>query len=146
MVKQSDSPIVVMVSRVISPFIQLFALYVIFHGHYSPGGGFQGGAILAASFLLMRLSVGSKIDQLQFSKTISTPLAAIGVLIFAGVGLVALVMGGNFLEHKFLPLSGMTDAALRSFGILLVEAGVGIGVMATVVSLYDDLLEGENDA
>lgn len=144
--KQSDSPIVVIVSRVISPFIQLFALYVIFHGHYSPGGGFQGGAMLAASLLLMRLSVGSEIAQLQFSKTISTPLAAIGVLIFAGVGLIALVMGGNFLEYKFLPLSGMTDAALRSFGILLVEAGVGIGVMATVVSLYDDLLEGLNDA
>ena len=51
-----DNPIVTLVSRLISPFIMLFALYVIFHGHYSPGGGFQGGTMLAAAVLLLRLS------------------------------------------------------------------------------------------
>jgi multisubunit Na+/H+ antiporter MnhB subunit len=54
-----DDRIVALSSRLVVPFIQLFALYVVFHGHYSPGGGFQGGAMLAASFLLIRLSVAT---------------------------------------------------------------------------------------
>ena len=44
MIRREDSVIVHVVTRVMVPLIQIFALYVIFHGHYSPGGGFQGGA------------------------------------------------------------------------------------------------------
>ncbi len=139
----SDSPIVVISSRVLSPFIQLFALYVIFHGHYSPGGGFQGGAMLAASVLLTRLSVGGDIGELQFPRDWSTRASATGVLIYAGVGLVALVVGGRFLDYSLLPLAGLSGPELRSMGILLVEVGVGMGVMGTLIGIFDDLMEGE---
>ncbi len=136
------NPIIVLVSRMVSPFIMLFALYVIFHGHYSPGGGFQGGTMLAAALLLMRLATGSDIAQLQFSKILGTPLGCIGVLIYFGTGFLAMLSGGEFLNYSFLPFTGFTPAELRSLGILLVEIGVGIAVMGILVAIYDDLLEG----
>lgn len=142
MLKYKNNPIILLVSRVVSPFIMLFALYVIFHGHYSPGGGFQGGTLLAAALLLMRLAAGSEIAQLQFKRILGTPLGSAGVLIYFGTGFAALLSGGEFLNYRFLPLAGFTAAELRSLGILLVEIGVGLAVMAILVAIYDDLLEG----
>lgn len=143
---ESESPIIVIVSRIVAPFMQIFALYVIFHGHYSPGGGFQGGAVLGASILLMRLAVGDEFGQFQFPKTWSTPLASIGALIFAGTGVFAILFGGYFLDHGFLPFPGLSAAKLRWLGILLVEVGVGLAVMATMISIFDDLLEKHDGA
>ena len=142
MVRSKDNPIVSLVSRAVSPFIMLFALYVIFHGHYSPGGGFQGGTLLAASLILLRLSLGSKTAQLQFRTGWAMPVGSIGVLVYFGTGLLTMLLGGNFLDYHFLPLGGHAEM-LRSWGILIVEIGVGLAVMAILVSIYDDLLEGK---
>lgn len=144
MIKKKDNPIVVLISRMVSPFIMLFALYIIFHGHYSPGGGFQGGTMLAASILLIRLALGTEIAQLQFKSSWGTPLGSIGVLIYFGTGLVAMLWGGVFLNYEFLPFAGL-PASIRSTGILLVEIGVGLAVMGILVAIYDDLLEGDPD-
>lgn len=142
MLKYKNNPIILLVSRMVSPFIMLFALYVIFHGHYSPGGGFQGGTLLASALLLMRLAAGSEIAQLQFKRILGTPLGSIGVLIYFGTGFAALLSGGEYLNYRFLPFAGFTAAELRFLGILMVEIGVGLAVMAILVAIYDDLLEG----
>ncbi len=142
MTRKDDNPIVSLVSRMISPFIMIFALYVIFHGHYSPGGGFQGGTMLAAAVLLVRLAAGSELGQLQLKKSWGMPMGSIGVLIYFGTGFLAMVMGGNFLNYHHLPL-GLHPDMLRSWGILIVEVGVGVAVMGILVSIYDDILEGE---
>lgn len=144
MERKKDNPIVSLVSRTVSPFIMLFALYVIFHGHYSPGGGFQGGTMLAAAFILIRLSLGMEISQLQFKSSWATPLGSVGVLIYFCTGLIALLFGGNFLDYGFIPFSKAV-AENRSMGILSIEIGVAIAVMAIIVSIYDDLLEGSSD-
>ena len=141
----SSSPIILTLSRIISPYIMLFGMYVIFHGHYSPGGGFQGGAMLAASVLLIRIAMDEKVHQLQFKKSMGIPLGAVGVLIFFGVGFIALLLGGYFLDYSLLPIPGMDDANLRFFGILFIEVGVGLAVMTILVSIYDNLLEDEQD-
>ena len=135
-----DSPIVVLASRLLAPLIQVFALYVIFHGHYGPGGGFQGGAMLGASILLMRLAAGDAVGELQFRSSWGTALGALGLFIYAGTGVVSMIMGGHFLDYKFLPMPWLDDADRRSMGILIVEVGVGFGVMATMVSIFDDLM------
>jgi multicomponent Na+:H+ antiporter subunit B len=145
MIRNEDNPIVGLVSRIVSPFIMLFALYIIFHGHYSPGGGFQGGTMLAASFLLIRLAMGSEIAQLQFKRSWGTPLGSIGVLIYFGTGFTAMLMGGTFLNYEFLSLSEIASHT-RSIGVLLVEIGVGLAVMGILIAIYDDLLEGDPDA
>jgi len=145
MIRTKDNPIVILISRMVSPFIMLFALYIIFHGHYSPGGGFQGGTMLAASILLIRLAMGTEIAQLQFKKSWGTPLGSIGVLIYFATGLTAMLWGGAFLNYEFLPFAGL-PSSLRSTGILLVEIGVGLAVMGILVAIYDDLLEGDPNA
>ena len=83
----NDSLIIRVAARFMTPFIQLFGLYVIAHGHYSPGGGFQGGVILGTSLILLAMA-----NNMAFVKTFlcvekMVSLAAIGVLIFAGWGL-----------------------------------------------------------
>ena len=133
--------IVQLISQGLSPFIMLFGLYVIFHGHYSPGGGFQGGTLLAASVILTRLSSGYRVSQLQFRQEWGTPVGSAGVLIYVATGFLAVLNGGNFLDYHHLPWAG-EPAQLRSAGILMVEIGVGLAVMAILVAIYDDLLEG----
>ncbi len=140
MITERDNPIVVLVSRLVSPFIMVFALYVVFHGHYSPGGGFQGGTMLAAGLILIRLTAGSDIAQLQFKQSWGIVLGCIGVLIYFGTGLLAMLLGGKFLDYSFLPIAGHSDQ-VRSLGILLVEIGVALAVMGILVSIYDDLLD-----
>ncbi|MBM3295148.1 MAG: sodium:proton antiporter, partial [Candidatus Aminicenantes bacterium] len=124
MIRNEDDIIIRLIARVVSPFIMLFALYVIFHGHYSPGGGFQGGTMLAAAVILIRLAAGSDLAQLQFRRAWAMPLGLVGVLIFWGTGFAAMLFGGNFLDYAALPLTG--EAAWnRHFGILFIEIGVG---------------------
>jgi multicomponent Na+:H+ antiporter subunit B len=142
--RYKDNPIVLLISRLVSPFIMLFALYIIFHGHYSPGGGFQGGTMLAASVLLIRLAMGTEISQLLFRSSWGTPLGSVGVLIYFCTGLLALILGGQFLNYVYLPFTGPSSME-RSIGVLLVEVGVGLAVMGILVAIYDDLLEGEPD-
>ena len=89
MKSNEDNPITTLISSIVAPFILLFGLYIIVHGHYSPGGGFQGGTMLAASVILLRLVLGSEISQLQFNSTWGTPLGSLGVLIYFGTGLAA---------------------------------------------------------
>lgn len=146
MVNPSQSVIVIMVSRSVARMIQLFGIYVIVHGHYGPGGGFQGGALLAAGILLLRMTEGFKASQMEFRTERGIPLAAIGALLFLGVGFITLAGGGAFLEYAALPFPGVDAVQLRFYGILWVEVGIGIAVTAALVSIFDDLMgEGERD-
>lgn len=139
-----ESPIVLLGARLLSPYIMVFGWYVIFHGHYSPGGGFQGGALLAASILLIRVAGGKKIGTLQLHEKINTPLAVIGVLIYFATGLAAMITGGYFLDYGFLPIPGMDPAWLRYTGILIIEVGIGLAVMAILIMIYDNMAMGED--
>lgn len=129
------------VTRAMIPVIQLFALYVVFHGHYSPGGGFQGGALIASSILLARMVLGFERSQYLLPSWLGTPLGLAGIAVFAGVGLVALPLGGNLLDYSYLPL-GLPPDMLRNWGILFVEIGVALAVTGTLVSIFDDLTTG----
>ena len=143
--KRFESPIVLLGARLLSPYIFMFGLYVIFHGHYSPGGGFQGGALLAAAILLVRVAGGDKIGDLQLKDKITSPLGVIGVIIYFGTGIFAMLAGGNFLDYGVLPFPGVVDPAwARYIGILIIEVGIGAAVMAILVMLYDNMIKGED--
>jgi len=121
------------IARVLIPMIMLFALYVQFHGDYGPGGGFQAGVIFAAAFILYGLIHG--VDRLRdvIHPGVVRGLAAFGVLLYAGVGVAGMLMGGEFLNYSVLssdPVAG------QHLGILLIEAGVGITVASTMVILF----------
>ncbi|MEW5948278.1 MAG: Na(+)/H(+) antiporter subunit B [Thermodesulfobacteriota bacterium] len=130
-------------TRVLAPFLQLYALYVIAHGHYSPGGGFQGGVILAASFILMVISFGLDMARRRLSEKVDIIFLCLGLLIYSGTGALCLALGGNFLDYRELAkLLPVTIAKARALGILFVEIGVGFGVMAVMTSLVYDISSG----
>lgn len=139
-----ESPIVLLGSRLLSSYIMVFGLYVIFHGHYSPGGGFQGGTLLAASLLLIRISSGRNISRIQFREYLTSPVAVVGIIIYFGTGLIALLAGGYFLDYEMLPIPGLDAPDLRYWGILIIEFGIGLTVMAVLVSIFDNMLQGED--
>ncbi|MCP4692154.1 MAG: Na(+)/H(+) antiporter subunit B [Desulfobacterales bacterium] len=126
--------------RMIIPFIQIFALYVIAHGHHSPGGGFQGGVILGASVIVFAISHNLRSSIKKISEKAAVLLCTLGVLLYAATGGACLLLGGNFLDYGALsPLFGVDPVTARSHGILLVEIGVGMAVMAAMISLYYNL-------
>ena len=121
------------VTKLIAPFVLLFALYVQFHGDYGPGGGFQAGVIFAAAFILHGLIFG-----LQRTRRVITPgalrvLMASGVLLYGGTGVLSMLLGGNLLDYDVLahdPLHG------QHWGIFAVELGVGVTVTGVMISLF----------
>jgi multicomponent Na+:H+ antiporter subunit B len=126
------------IARQLVPFIQLFALYVVAHGHHSPGGGFQGGVILGASFILLAISYDFKVVLEIMNERWNILLGNIGVLIYAGIGFLCLLLGANFLDYSMLSkVLPATDRIMaRSHGMLGIEIGVAVAVMAIVVSIY----------
>ncbi len=129
--------IVSRVSRLLIPFIQLFALYVVAHGHHSPGGGFQGGVILGASVLLLALSHDLRTACERFPERPLFLMLALGVLIYTGTGAVCMLYGQNFLDYGALaPLLHVDPIQARSLGIFFVEIGVAFTVMSTMVLIY----------
>ena len=142
---RSNSPIILLVSRMIAPYIMLFGLYVVFHGHYGPGGGFQGGAIIAAAFYLIRIANEPAVYEKQFRSRFAPILGATGILVFFGVGLAAVFFGGNYLDYGFVPIPALSAPQIRSTGILLVEVAVALAVAAIFIQLYDVLIEEGDD-
>jgi multicomponent Na+:H+ antiporter subunit B len=137
----TESPILHVCSRALAPVIQIVGLYVFFHGHYSPGGGFQGGVLLAASLLLLRLCMGMRTSQAVLATKFGTVLSGLGVLIFFGTGVLSMLGGGNFLDYGQMPLPWLHGSMLRYYGIMYIEFGVVLAVASTLVAIYDDLVE-----
>ena len=116
------------------PLIMLFGLYVQFHGDYGPGGGFQAGVIVAAALILYTLVFG-----LDNAMRVA-PLGALrlcsagGVLIYAGTGILNLLLGGDFLDYgSFTPEH---PAHGEHYGILAIELGVGLTVASTLTLIF----------
>lgn len=120
-------------ARGLIPIIALFGLYVQFHGDYGPGGGFQAGVIFAAALVLNALVFG-----LETTREVVTPGlvrvgAALGLLLYAGVGVASLIVGDNFLAYSNL---AETQTGGQHLGIFLVELGVGLTVTSVMIMLF----------
>jgi len=135
-----ESLIIQTAVRLLVPFIQIFGLYVIVHGHYSPGGGFQGGVLLGSSFIILALAFDLKTSQRLMSERANAVLGNAGALIFVGVAALCAIFGGLFLDYSALDvIIPLGPIEWRSFGIFLVEVGVGLAVMSIMVSLFWDM-------
>ena len=126
--------------RLLIPFIQLFALYVVAHGHHSPGGGFQGGVILGASIIVLAISHNLRTTIERMSEKTVAILCAIGVMIYSGTGALCLLLGHKFLDYSALaPILHVDPIMARSHGIFMVEIGVAFTVMATMIWIYNNV-------
>ena len=128
-----DNPVLRVVTKITIPLILLFALYVQFHGDYGPGGGFQAGVIFAAAFILYALVFGTPAARRVVPPTVLRAVTALGLILFAGVGIVSKLLGSQYLDYDALaddPLLG------QHIGVFLVELGVGITVAAVMITLF----------
>ncbi|MDX1455085.1 MAG: Na(+)/H(+) antiporter subunit B [Gammaproteobacteria bacterium] len=115
------------------PLIILFALYVQFHGDYSPGGGFQAGVIFGAAFILYGLLYGIDTVERVIPPAVIRVLAGVGLLLYGLTGVVALLKGGNYLNYSALLEN---DLAGQHVGIIVIELGVGITVASVMLIIF----------
>ncbi len=120
-------------TKLLLPFILLFALYVQFHGDYGPGGGFQAGVIFAAGIILYALVFGLKRAKRVVPPSAIRWILGAGVLLYIGVGIVDMALGGNFLEYSVMAHDAKEG---QHMGILLVEAGVGLTVFGAITLIF----------
>ena len=128
-----DNVILRVIAKLLIPFILVFALYVQFHGDFGPGGGFQAGVIFAAGLILYGLIFGIDNARRVAPAAVLSAAMALGVLIFAGVGVLTLFFGGNYLDYGVL---AGDFVAGQHLGILLVEIGVGVTVAAVMTAIF----------
>lgn len=127
-----DVVILRVVAKFLIPVIMLFALYVQFHGELGPGGAFQAGVILAAAVILHMLVFGLETTRRVVPLAWLRAGAALGALLYGGVGVAGLLLGGNYLDYDVL---ADAPAAGQHLGIILIELGVGLTVASTMVLL-----------
>jgi multicomponent Na+:H+ antiporter subunit B len=130
------------IGRLMIPFIQLFALYVIIHGAGGPGGGFQGGVILASSFVLYLVIFGLAAAGKRFPERANNFLMSTGLYLYAGVGLLAIIVSlgaAQYLNYGFIPLTHMFEEN-RALGMDLVEIGIGTTVGAVITEIFFNLV------
>jgi len=130
------SVIVKCVVRFLVPFIILFALYIILHGAESPGGGFQGGAILGASVIAFTLIFGFSLTIKKLFLKYRTVFESAGPLGFFISGVIGLFCGLNFLTYIIPSVDPAYQDLVRHLLLLIIEIGIGIGGGAIIASIF----------
>ena len=121
------------IAKLLIPFVLLFALYVQFHGDFGPGGGFQAGVITAAAVIFYAIIFGLPAARRFAPDWIIESMVSLGVLIFGGVGLLGILLGGNYLDYFVLAHDTVHG---QERGIFWVEAGVALTVAGVMLKLF----------
>ncbi len=129
----NDYLVLRVVTKLLTPFILLFALYVQFHGDFGPGGGFQAGMIFASGFILYALIFGVENAERILPDGILRAGMASGLLLFAAVGVTGLLMGGNYLDYSVLAADSVKGQHL---GISVIEFGIGATVSSVMITVF----------
>ncbi len=137
----TDYRVLRIVSKILFPFILLFALYVQFHGDYGPGGGFQAGVIFASALVLHGLVFGIDDCRRVVPRLALNILIPAGLLLYIGVGVAAMVLGGSFLDYSVFNPDHPAEG--QHLGILLVELGVGLTVAGVMTAVFCTFAERE---
>jgi multicomponent Na+:H+ antiporter subunit B len=121
------------IAKLLIPFILLFALYVQFHGDFGPGGGFQAGVILAAAVIFYGLIYGLADARKLVPEPLVESMMALGVLLYGGVGVAGLLLGGHYLDYFVLDADSVHG---QHRGIFWVEVGVAITVSGVMLKIF----------
>ncbi|MFP4626520.1 MAG: MnhB domain-containing protein [Natronomonas sp.] len=128
----TESLVIMSAVRIVTPFVLTYGLFVTFHGADSPGGGFQGGALIGVVVLMLAFAFGIDPTREWLGDWLLTVVASLGVLVFGGIGLGSVVLGGKFLEYTRYPLDHPTK-----LGVELVEiGGIALIVSGVIVGLF----------
>ncbi|MDH3288455.1 MAG: Na(+)/H(+) antiporter subunit B [Betaproteobacteria bacterium] len=121
------------IAKLMITFMLLFALYVQFHGDFGPGGGFQAGVISAAAIVFYGIIFGLQAARKVVPDWLVETMIGAGVLLFAGVGVAGLLLGGNYLDYFVL---GANPVDGQHRGIFWVELGVLITVAGVMLKIF----------
>lgn len=121
------------IGKLLIPFMLLFALYVQFHGDLGPGGGFQAGVIIAASIIFYAIIFGLPEARRVLPDWIVETMVAGGVLIYAGVGVLGILLGGNYLDYFVLDGDSVHG---QHRGIFWIEVGVAVTVSGVMLKIF----------
>lgn len=137
-IEQNSDNLEILMTRIMLPIILLFSLYIQANGENSPGGGFQAGSIMATIFIAYALANGRLylLNLISLSKL--KIIAISGVILYLSVGLISLIMGGEFLNYNIL--------LNQKIGITIVELGVGITVCATMLLIYIGISDASDES
>jgi multicomponent Na+:H+ antiporter subunit B len=126
-------------TRLLVPLILLLGVYVFVNGHLTPGGGFQGGAILASALLLLLLTD----PLLRVGHRLIAAIESTTGLVFVGVGVLGIVLAGGFLDNRILPI-GDLGALFSAGAIPIIYSFIGLKVGAEFCSMLANLSETED--
>ena len=130
-----ESPVVVTVARLLGPFVLTFGAFVTLHGATSPGGGFQGGVVVAAAVVLLAFAYGVDSVRSWLAGPTLGRLVVVGIGLFLVVALGSLALGGALLEYGTYGLDPKYVGEL-------VEVGIGLTVAGVLVALFVLLAAG----
>ena len=122
------------VTKLLVGTIILFALYVQFHGDFSPGGGFQAGVIMAVAFIIYGIVFGQVAVKKVFPEWVVHKVLSLGILIYAGTGIATMYLGYDFLDYDAFSPANPTQG--QHWGLLVIEFGVGVTVTGVMVAIY----------
>ncbi|MDZ5810140.1 MnhB domain-containing protein [Halorubrum sp. AD140] len=145
-VPYTESQVIMPTVKVVAPFAFTYGLFITFHGSGSPGGGFQGGAIVAAVVFMIAFAFGIEATREWLANTVVVALAVGGALSFAGLGLVPVARGGAFLQYDLLPIPvkyGLESVEI--FGIATIVSGVLMGLFFLLANGFDSDGSGFGD-
>ena len=145
--RRERNVVVETVARVMIPFVQLFALYVIIHGAGGPGGGFQGGVVFASAFILHVIAFNLIGGRARFPESVNTVFSSLGLYVYGGIGLLATIFSlgaAQYLNYGFIPFTSHFEEN-RALGMDFVEMGIGITVMAITASIFFDLAKKDGN-
>lgn len=125
-------------TRVLAPLIMLLGVYVFVNGHLTPGGGFQGGAIVASGALLLLLADPLK----HFAHGLIAAVESLAGIFYVAIGLLGLFLAGGFLDNRFLP-TGELGALFSAGAIPLIYSLIGLKVGAEFSAILADLSDTE---
>jgi len=137
------SLIVKVVTQKMFPFILMYGIYITFHGASSPGGGFQGGVVIGAAFILYAIGFDPQKSRRCTPRLMVNIMRSAGVLIFIGIGLVGILLGYTFLANRVInfPPQGAAGSLLSGGTLLGINIGIAITVAGTVLTLFHAFLE-----
>jgi len=125
---------------IITPFIALFSIYVITHGHISPGGGFQGGVILASISIIFIVIYGSAFDYTMLSPDKKTFLETSGALTFLFIGFLGIALDGVFLNNLNI-FNGKIGSLFSGGSIPIINIAIGLKVGAGLAIIFYSMIQ-----
>ena len=125
-------------TRLLVPLIMLLGVYIFVNGHLTPGGGFQGGAVIASGVLLTLLADPLK----HFSHTLISTVESFAGIFYVGIGIIGLLLAGGFLDNRILPI-GELGQLISAGAIPLIYSLIGLKVGAEFSSMLASLSETE---